>query len=130
MSPDGELVRRLDAFAVDFLRVMEGRDLSREEVAFYQTHPKEWHWRKFHVLMVAASELRKMHGVIIELAFSHATIIPARELSRILRSLIHLKPLLREAVDCWEIDRDLAYERFGGRFAFSLPRPRLAESRR
>jgi hypothetical protein len=104
---------------------MEGRDLRHEEIVFYEAHPREWNWRKFHLLMLTISELRKLHASITEFAFYHATIMPAKELNRILGSDFCLAPILRTAVDCWEIDRNLAYNRFGHTFALSVPKVAL-----
>jgi len=121
MEKDDELVSLLDAFSASFVNMMDGGDLCRRDVAFYQSHPGEWHRRKFHLLMMAASELRKMQRTITEFALSHATIIPAKDLQRILVSAVRLKPLLQDAVDSWEIDENLAYRQFGGWFAFPEP---------
>jgi hypothetical protein len=117
-----DMAKKLDEFTALFTEVMEGRDLCNEELAFYEAHPKEWHWRKFHLLMLTISELRKLHVSITEFALSHATIMPAKELNRILGSDFFLTPVLRTAVDCWEIDRNLAYDHFGHKFALSVPK--------
>jgi len=120
-----ELAKKLDEFTALFVKLMEGRDLRHEEITFYEAHPKEWQWRKFQLLMLTISELRKLHASITEFALCHATVMPARELNRILGSDFCLTPILRTAVDCWEIDRNLAYDRFGDRFTLSVSKVAL-----
>jgi hypothetical protein len=121
-NENSELAKDLQQFEGLFLRVMEGGDLDHEEMAFYQAHPQEWHWRQFHLLMLTISELRRLHKTMTEFALSHATIIPAKELNRIISSVFPLNPVVRTAVDCWETDRDLAYEHFGDKLALCAPK--------
>ena len=101
---------------------LQGRGLDGAEVAYYSRNQGAWHEVAFHVLMRAVCDLRSLHREALEIIFANATRVPADDLAQALKTAGSLDADLQRCADCWEADKDLAYEQFGGGFIFGPPR--------
>jgi hypothetical protein len=104
------------------MRALEGRDLSTQEVVYYQSNPAEWHRRMFHVLMTTFSESKRLQRDALGIMLAKATKMPASKLSTALKAGNSEKPDLEKAAELWDVDMDLAYEQFGVLFKFPDPK--------
>lgn len=116
-----DLVHAIRDFASITTETLQGRGLSREQAAYYQVHPKEWHVRMFDLLMVSLSETRWVYNKARGIMLGNATKVPASKLGKTLQLCNILGPDLEKMVDCWEVKKDLAYEQFGTQFEFPPP---------
>ncbi len=101
---------------------LQGRGLDPAEVSYYSANKSAWHEVAFHVLMQAVCDLRSLHREALEMILANATQVPPDELAHALRLAASLDAHVAQAADCWEADKDLAYEQFGDAFVFSPPR--------
>lgn len=117
-----DLVKALQDFADIATETLKGGGLSREQAMYFRAHPKKWHRRMFDLLMASLSETMKIYNRAIGIILRNATLLPPSMISEALRFPNFLGPDLRKMVDCWEVKRTLAYERFGTKFEFPPPR--------
>ncbi len=97
---------------------LAGRELSSAERLHYQGHPEAWQERSFHISMAVLHEARSLNRAAQDLALSHATKIPGEALLKVLSNPLDCNPDVERALDCWEVDRELAYEQLGSKFNF------------
>ena len=64
---------------------------------------------------------RKIYRNALGIVLKHATKVPGMELCKALKATFATSVSLEKAANCWEVDKDLAYEQFGSLFAFSAP---------
>ena len=120
-NSNDDLTRAIRDFSVIATETLQGRGLNREQSVYYQAHPKEWHGRMFDILMASLSEARKIYNIAMEIMLKNATKVPASKLSEALKLPNIFDPVFEKMTDCWEVDKDRAYEQFGILFEFPPP---------
>ena len=128
LNNNDDLARAIRDFGIIATKSLQGRGLSVEQAIYYQAHPEEWHRRMFGILMTFLSETRTLYNMVIEMMLRNATKVPASKLSEALKFTDIFGPDLEKISDCWEVDKDFAYERFGIQFEFPPP-PFMNEKR-
>jgi len=100
---------------------LSGRKLSSAERRYYSEHLDTWQERMFHLSMAILCEARSLKRLAQNVALAHATKLPTEQVVNLLLRSPDLDPNLECALDCWEVDRELAYEQFGDKFCFRPP---------
>ena len=95
---------------------------------WYQIHLAEWHRWRFHTMMGSLGGVRRVQRSITQLALNQYVKGDQKDAlwaADILKKGVSLNEEWDRMIDCWEVDRDLAYEQFGERFDFPPPNPKI-----
>ena len=88
-------------------------------IEWYQTHEAEYHRWRFNCLMGMFSRARHMHALLMFRGLILG--FPTHDLGVTNETLLH-------AADCWEKDKDLAYEEFGALYNFPAPGEKIGQT--